>query len=320
MKILWVGMYDDYGDSNRGTSFEYNNFYQCIINMSDVKVVHFDFVGLAQNMGVIQMSDLLWEACEFEKPDILFSCLYKKQFDPTFKSIQQIGQQTKVITYNWFSDDHWRYDNFSKEWAKYYSYISTTHQKSFNKYCQDGFQDKIIMTQWACNHFIYKKLNLPKTIDVSFCGQLYGERQEIIQYLQDNGIQIKCFGHPFNYLTFEPMLQVLNQTKINLNITNAGHGKDRQIKGRNFEIPGIGSFLLTDYAEGLENYYDLEKEMIIFKNKKDLLDKIKYYLEHEKEREEIAQKAMERTLKEHTYEMRFNQIFEEIKRREGVSL
>ena len=43
-----------------------------------------------------------------------------------------------------------------------------------------------------------------------------------------------------------------------------------------------------------------------------MIDKIKYYLEHNEERESIAQAGYERTIREHTYEKRFNNIFKRI--------
>ena len=40
-----------------------------------------------------------------------------------------------------------------------------------------------------------------------------------------------------------------------------------------------------------------------------MIDKIKYYSKRNEEREAIAQAGYERTLREHTYEKRFNDIF-----------
>ena len=87
-------------------------------------------------------------------------------------------------------------------------------------------------------------------------------------------------------------------------------GKCNQIKGRNFEIPGCGGFLVTSRIDGLDKYYADGKEIIIFEDKDDLIDKIKYYLSHEVEREFIARAGYERTLRDHTYEKRFNDLFE----------
>jgi len=86
-----------------------------------------------------------------------------------------------------------------------------------------------------------------------------------------------------------------------------------QIKGRNFEVPGCGGFMLTGKAEDLESYYDLNKQIVCFEDTDDLIDKIRYYLAHEPERAAIAQAGYERTLQDHTYEQRFKAIFSQMK-------
>ena len=85
-----------------------------------------------------------------------------------------------------------------------------------------------------------------------------------------------------------------------------------QIKGRNFEVPGCGGFMLTGKADDLENYYQFGKEIVCFEDIHDLIDKIRYYLAHEEERAAIARAGYERTLREHTYAHRFEAIFKEM--------
>ena len=89
-------------------------------------------------------------------------------------------------------------------------------------------------------------------------------------------------------------------------------GYGEQIKGRNFEVPGCGGFLLTSNADDLEMYYEPDQELVCFDGISDLTDKIKYYLAHEDERAAIAQRGYERTLRDHTYARRFEEIFKRI--------
>lgn len=83
-----------------------------------------------------------------------------------------------------------------------------------------------------------------------------------------------------------------------------------QIKGRTFEIPACGGFLLSQSAEDLSDYYQDGREIVIFHSESDMIEKCKYYLEHEQERQAIAQSGYARTVKEHTYELRFREIFQ----------
>jgi hypothetical protein len=82
-----------------------------------------------------------------------------------------------------------------------------------------------------------------------------------------------------------------------------------QIKGRNFEIPGAGGFLLTEHVDGLEEYFVLNSEIAVFNGFDDLVDKVRYYLEHDSSREAIRIAGHQRALRDHTFENRFKEIF-----------
>ena len=110
----------------------------------------------------------------------------------------------------------------------------------------------------------------------------------------------------------DDMIKVFNQSKINLNLNFSSNKKIVEIKGRNFEIPGCGGFILTNNTPHLEEYYDIGKEIVCFEDMEDLKEKINYFLNHDSEREKIALAGYERTLKEHTYEKRFNDILKYI--------
>ena len=84
-----------------------------------------------------------------------------------------------------------------------------------------------------------------------------------------------------------------------------------QIKGRNFEVPGCGGFL-TDHIQRLEDFYNLESEVVCYDLIDDLIEKIQFYLAHESLRKEIALAGYRATMERHTYVHRFNQIFRQI--------
>lgn len=85
----------------------------------------------------------------------------------------------------------------------------------------------------------------------------------------------------------------------------------RQIKGRVFEVPACGGFLLTQPAEDLQNYLIPGRDCATFESIDGLVDQVRYYLQHEDERCAIAKRGYERTLEEHTYAARFAAIFEQ---------
>ena len=98
------------------------------------------------------------------------------------------------------------------------------------------------------------------------------------------------------------------------NIKSVWGTRRKTIKARTFEVPACGGFLLTGSPDDdLSEYYEPGKELVVFKSKGELLEKCKYYLEHEAERQAIAKAGLERTMREHTYPHRFNEIFKFMK-------
>lgn len=85
----------------------------------------------------------------------------------------------------------------------------------------------------------------------------------------------------------------------------------RQIKGRVFEAPVCGGFLLTQPAENLHDYLKPGRDCATFETVDDLVQQVRYYLHNEDERSAIANQGYQRTLAEHTYAARFQTIFEE---------
>lgn len=347
MKILYIGMKYDYGKPERGFSFEHYNFYDSLVRMNrgENKVIYFPFDEVMNRVGQEEMNRRLLATVEEERPELCFFFLFTEEIKK--ETIKKISEKSGAITFNWFADDHWRFDNFSRYWAPLFHWVATTDSRAVEKYYKIGYRN-VIKTQWACNHFLYRPVATPKIYDLTFVGQPHSDRKKVVERIRAEGLKIECFGYgwPRGRISQEEMIRVFSASKINLNLNKASlflsspkaiakiflrragkfflplgpvaiwrnlklafSGLREQIKGRNFEIPGCGGFLLTGNADNLEDYYEDGKEIVIFRNTNDLIDKIRYYLEHEKEREEIAWAGYQRTLRDHTYEKRFNEIF-----------
>ena len=254
------------------------------------------------------MNKILLETIYWYSPDLMFAVLFRDAIDKNV--ISEISAKMDTITFNWFCDDHWRFDKYSRWWAPMFNWVATTAKSTLPKYREIGYKN-VIYTQWACNHFLYGKLDLPYLYDVTFVGHPHGNREQIINKISKGGINVKTWGYGWKTgrLSQVDLIKVFNQSKINLNLSNPSEGSEQQIKGRNFEIPGCGGFLLTGRADNLEDYYEIGKEIVCYDDVDDLIDKIKYYLKHDEEREAIAKAGYNRTLREHTYEKRFDEIF-----------
>jgi spore maturation protein CgeB len=308
----------DYGFRERGKSFEESAFYETFKAMGHT-IIRFDYMELIKVHGKYKMNQLLRDTVDRDKPDLLFCVLFKDEIDKNV--ITAITKETATKTLSWFCDDQWRFDAFTRFWAPSFTWSTTTDIFSIPKYKSIGYKN-VILTQWGANHYIFKKNNVLKKYDVTFIGQPYGDRAKIIDKLQKHGINIQNWGTGAKNgrLTYDEVINVFNESKINLNFSSSfrhllmfWQNKRRdQIKARNFEIPATGSFQLASYVAGIEEYFIPEKEIVCYKNFNELEDKIRYYIMNESERENIAKAGYDRFLREHTYEIRFKKIFDRI--------
>jgi spore maturation protein CgeB len=99
---------------------------------------------------------------------------------------------------------------------------------------------------------------------------------------------------------------IVRQSVISLNFANSPTG--RQIKARNFEVPGFGGFLLAEYADGLERYYEIGRQIDTFLDLGECREKILHYLSRPEERDSMAWAAHRRTIREHTYAHRMEEL------------
>jgi spore maturation protein CgeB len=107
----------------------------------------------------------------------------------------------------------------------------------------------------------------------------------------------------------DEMLALFEQSRINLNLVSASQGAESQIKGRTFEVPACGGFLLDGPAEGLAEYFDIGRELVVYEDVDDLTEKCRFYLSHDDARTRIANAGHYRVHREHTYVERFRHIF-----------
>ncbi len=106
----------------------------------------------------------------------------------------------------------------------------------------------------------------------------------------------------------EEMPQIFCGSKINLNITL--RSIQSGIPLRALDIMGAGGFLLSNYQTELAEQFEDGKELVLYGSAEELLDKIRYYLSHEKERQEIAHCGYLKVQKFFSYETRVKQMFQ----------
>lgn len=111
---------------------------------------------------------------------------------------------------------------------------------------------------------------------------------------------------PVDY--YSEMPYVFANSKINLNITL--RSIQSGIPLRAMDIMGAGGFLLTNFQADFLDYFIPNEDFVYYESEDDLVDKINYYLSHEKERAEIAHNGHEKVRANHSFEKFFEHIFQ----------
>jgi len=75
-----------------------------------------------------------------------------------------------------------------------------------------------------------------------------------------------------------------------------------------YEATGVGTLLITDAKENLNDLFNVGKEVVAYHNARECVELVKYFLDHENERLAIAESGQRRTLQEHSYENRMREL------------
>ena len=106
--------------------------------------------------------------------------------------------------------------------------------------------------------------------------------------------------------TRQEMPFIFRNSKINLNVTMRGIRTG--IPLRIWDVLGCGGFVLTNYQVEIPEFFNVGEDLDVFYDANDLCQKAEYYINHEKERKEMAYNAHEKVVGEHTYVHRIEQM------------
>lgn len=341
LKIIYTGIRYEHYNPERKQSFEYAAFYSSLKDLPNVHVIEYAYDRIL-DVGKEKFNDDLLALVEKERPDLVFAFMFTDELD--YDVLDKIKKITTSVA--WFADDHWRLDNYSRFYAPHFTWAVTTWSEASRRYARYGITN-VIRSQWACNPSIWKPVDVPRDIEVSFIGQQNSSRVRVIRELRDAGVDVwvRGWGWPEGRLTQEEAVREISMSKINLNINvpprrwrlrllarlfmrrslgkivfdlgNFGNNirswanmSTPQIKARPFEILGCRTFLISGVADDMPAYYEDGKEIVYYDGTTaDLIGKIKFYLTHPEDRERIAQAGYARTLRGHTYALRFTDLF-----------
>jgi spore maturation protein CgeB len=88
-----------------------------------------------------------------------------------------------------------------------------------------------------------------------------------------------------------------------------GKGIAQHLHLREFEAPMCGALLCTGFTNELADMFEPDREILVYRNQYELLDKVQYYFNHPAEAEDIRKAGRARALVDHTYQNRFKTLF-----------
>lgn len=242
-------------------------------------------------------------------PDLLFCIMTGSPYYCPEEPWQVIEEETKkgnITTFNWFCDDSWRFNEFSSSSCFKFHYCSTPELKFIQKYKEIGYNN-IVYSTWHANHTLYS-IDKPKTIPISFIGNINKSREFYISYLKSNKINILTEKN----IAFEDMINSYASSLIGLNFSKNSDDSGTQMKARMFEIPACKAAMITEYTEDIENNFEIGKEILCFRDENELLESIKK-LTDEKYLRYIMKNGHDRFLKDHTSHIRLSKLLEKLK-------
>lgn len=159
-------------------------------------------------------------------------------------------------------------------------------------------------------------------IDIGIAASLYPYRIRFLESLLDilpKNLNISIYGTKVPWLPTRlweyhtgkgvyglDKAHVFFAARIVLN--NMHYTEYKGVNCRFFEVLGSGGFQLCDDKPALSDLAEPGKEVVTFRNLQEAAEKIRYYLDHPKERLAIAEAGYQRAISEHTYEKRIETI------------
>ena len=302
--------------------YPYQNWYGPLKRYCN-KMLSFNIKWNNLVYGKDLMNKKFLEFIQKEKPDYIFLWVTADElyFD-TLLNIRKISPKTQIVMV--LQDDDSEFEDYTRFFILFSDYGLVFHKRFMPRYNKEGFKD--VFYSAGINTKFFKPMNLEKKYDVVFIGfpksDLSG-RYEYLKFLKDNNVNLKLFGWGWDkypefkdvyggVLDSEEMVKILNQTKIYLNLSRNSYGKPTDIKAKIFEGGACNTFVLTEYCEDYLDLFKKGKEMIFFDTQKDLLNKIKYYLKNEKQREKISYAAHKKTVKVYGLDVELKNFFDYI--------
>lgn len=267
-----------------------------------------------------------------ELPDAIFLQRPTVFFGKTLANIQRNFPKIVLCSYN--NDNPFNDGERQRLWRHYFDCVCQCHINFFYRpeNIEDARRENVPNPQLLLPYYV-ESLHRPVGVepkygaDVVFIGHNENDdRVQTLEFLARNGVDLHLFGTRWEELARDSILRsqplcalrgdeyvhAIASAKISL-VFLSHRNRDRYTR-RCFEIPAIGSMMLAPRTTELKELFQEGKEAAYFSSKEELLDKVRYYLEHEDERRAIVEAARHRCLRDgHSNVGRAGEIMDQLR-------
>jgi spore maturation protein CgeB len=201
--------------------------------------------------------------------------------------------------------------------------VVCSFEKISQEFRENGLQN-VRTVPFGADPAIFSPMpEIKKDIDVFFSGFGELDREDLMQnMITEPSIALKnlkfvvegSFGIDLGNsqripsVSLDRYLHLCCGSEINLNILRRQFVTAGVLNSRAFELASLGCCIVTNPCEGLNEFFEPNKEMVVVNDAKDAIEKYKWLLSSKDLRTTIGNAARQRVLKEHTYANRAHQI------------
>ncbi|MDC2978438.1 glycosyltransferase [Pelagibacteraceae bacterium] len=299
----------------------YDNIVKGIVEFGKPNKVY--FVEYDSNSNFVDINKKL-DSIIFKNNISIFISLSYYLIDPFIL----VKYRKKVFRVRIDGDDGVIFNHYSKWYAQLFDLNITTNSTAHEKFKSLNFNSILY-----ANNLFYKKikkniLNKKYQYEISFIGLTNSKsRKEYLDSINENNFNLSIFGEKTlnGKLNIEDKYLTYMNTKINLNFSKVFNFdkslliyepnlyNNTTMQGRIFEVLSVGGFLLTEYSPSIEYFFKPDKDLVMFRNKNEMIQKINYYLNNEVERKMIARNGRIKFNKYYEYSVYTPKFIKQIK-------
>ena len=247
------------------------------------------------------------------KPDfVLAMAMY-----PFKEVFREIKKYSKLIF--WAIDDPRFFNDEYFETVSIADFVLTQSFGSIRDYKEKGITHIEFLPLGFDQRFFYP-MEINKDIDILFVGTLkwrkIGFKNILIPAIKKFKKRITLVINDYNEfkehnkfreVTILPPVpwfklnELFNRSKIVINIhVDVNKKRAGTFNYRDFETPGSGAFVISDYVEKMDLCFKPNVEIVMVNSPEETIENLNYYLDNEEERKKIANNGYLRAIKEHT--------------------